>query len=84
MAGEPVHAHWALWLLPHAAGREVVIDLGVTTHVCVCNGELWKVLVTFEDYEVATYSTEMYCDGCGAKALAPTLLDKPNDFNSLL
>ena len=59
-----------------------MIDLGVTTHVCVCNGELWRVLVTFEDFEVATYSLDMTCVSCGARALAPTLLDKPNDWNT--
>ena len=61
-----------------------VIDLGVVCHTCVCGGELWKVLVSFEDYEVATYSLDMYCVACGTKALAPTLLDKPSSWNNLV
>jgi hypothetical protein len=53
------------------------VDLGVITHVCTCGGNLWKVLVTFEDYEIATYSLDMYCSECGARAIAPTEVDRP-------
>jgi hypothetical protein len=53
------------------------VDLGMITHVCICGSVLWKVLVTFDDYEIASYSLDMYCAECGAKAIAPTLVDKP-------
>jgi hypothetical protein len=55
------------------------VDLGVVTHVCICGGNLWKILATFDDYEIAMYSLEMYCAECGAKAKTPTPLDKPED-----
>lgn len=53
------------------------LDLGVITHMCVCGSTLWKVLVSFDDYEIATYSLDMYCANCGNKAIAPTPLDRP-------
>ena len=55
------------------------LDLGVITHECICGGNLWKVLVTFADYQIATYSLDMYCFNCGAKAIAPTEVDRPLD-----
>lgn len=55
---------------------ETPIDLGTITHQCVCGSVLWKVLVTFDDFEIATYSLDMYCADCGAKAIAPTPLDR--------
>jgi hypothetical protein len=56
---------------------ESPLDLGTVTHVCVCGCNLWRVLVTFEDYEISTYMLDMYCSACGAKALAPTEVDRP-------
>lgn len=53
------------------------MDLGVVTHVCVCGSLQWKVIVSFEDYEIVTYSLDMYCAECGAKAIAPTEIDRP-------
>jgi hypothetical protein len=58
--------------------NEVPLDLGMVTHVCPCGSDTWKVLVSFDDYEIATYSLDMYCASCGNKARAPTLLDDPN------
>jgi hypothetical protein len=52
-------------------------DLGVVTHTCICGSNEWKVVVSFDDYEIATVSTEMYCRWCGAKAVTPTPLDRP-------
>lgn len=57
---------------------ESTVDLGVVTHVCICGSALWKILASFDDYEIATYSTEMYCAECGAKAVTPTELDRPS------
>ena len=53
------------------------IDLDTVTHQCVCGSKIWKLLAAFEDYELAWYSITMYCASCGAKALAPTPLDRP-------
>lgn len=49
-------------------------------HVCVCGGNLWRLVVSFEDYEIATYSTDMECLECGTRAKAPTPIDKPGYF----
>lgn len=57
--------------------EDPIIDLGMVTHVCICGSCLWKILVTFDDFEIATYSLDMYCAECGAKAIAPTELDRP-------
>lgn len=56
-----------------------MIDLAEITHVCVCGCNLWKVLVSFEDYEISTHSLDMYCSECGSKAITPTPLDNPNN-----
>lgn len=53
------------------------VDLNQITHICICGGNLWKLLVTFEDYAIATYSLDMYCVECGSKAIAPTEVDRP-------
>jgi hypothetical protein len=53
------------------------IDLDTVTHQCVCGSKVWKLLAAFEDYELAWYSITMYCASCGARALAPTPLDRP-------
>lgn len=52
-------------------------DSGMVTHQCFCGGVTFKVLVTFQNYEIATYSTDMYCEGCGSRHRSPTLVDKP-------
>lgn len=53
-----------------------MIDLGTVTHRCICGSVMWKVLVSFEDFEIASYSLDMFCAECGAKAISPTPLDK--------
>jgi hypothetical protein len=46
-------------------------------HVCVCGSNMWKLVVTFSDYEIASYSLDMECLECGTRAKAPTPLDAP-------
>lgn len=47
-------------------------------HICVCGSNLWNIVVSFEDYEIATYSLDMECLECGTRAKAPTLIDSPD------
>jgi hypothetical protein len=58
--------------------EHVALDLGIVTHVCICGSDTWKILASFDEYEIATYSLEMYCASCGNKAITPTPLDDPN------
>lgn len=55
------------------------------THVCICGSQFWNVQVLFKDYEIAFYNLDMECVNCGARATAPTPVDKPgyvrNDDN---
>ena len=67
-------------------GRRVIpqrerneINLGEITHVCICGSEWWNVQVKFDDYEIAVYMTEMSCSNCGAVAIAPTPIDRPEE-----
>lgn len=54
------------------------IDLSDTiVHVCVCGSELFHLVVSFDDYEISAYSTDMECLECKAKCKAPTPIDKP-------
>lgn len=56
-----------------------VIDTrGIPSHACLnCGGELFKVLATFEDYDIATWSTDGYCVACGAAVTVPCPVDNP-------
>lgn len=49
-------------------------------HTCVCGSALWKVVVSFDNYEVAAYATDMECLECGTRALTPTPVDKPGYY----
>ena len=57
--------------------QEHVLDLrGEPIHVCICGSKLWTIQAMFEDYEISMYFTEMECSLCGAKATAPTPVDR--------
>lgn len=47
-------------------------------HTCVCGSNLFRVVVSFEDYEIATYCTDMECLECQTRCKAPTPLDNPD------
>ena len=49
---------------------------GVPTHACPCGEMTFEILAVFEDYEIALYTTEAKCHGCGALVTAPTPLDR--------
>ena len=49
---------------------------GIITHECICGSNLWKLVVSFEDYEIAAYLLDMECLICGTRATAPTPLDR--------
>lgn len=46
-------------------------------HECVCGSNMWRLIVTFDDYEIASYALDMECFECGTRAKAPTPIDKP-------
>lgn len=53
-------------------------DFGDTVvHVCVCGNRVFKIYATFDDYEIATYSTDGECIQCGARFKVPTEVDRP-------
>lgn len=57
------------------------LDLSdVVCHECVCGSNLWSVFVSFEDYEISSYFTDMTCAVCGTTATAPTPLDRPEEI----
>lgn len=54
------------------------LDLGDTIlHECVCGSNLWRILASFEDYELTVYFTDAECAVCGTRAKVPTPLDRP-------
>lgn len=54
------------------------MDLGNTiTHICPCGNSVFKIYATFEDYELASYSTDGECVECGSRFKVPTPLDRP-------
>lgn len=50
---------------------------GIITHICPCGSDLWRVIVSFSDYEIASYMLDMECFYCGTRAQAPTPIDNP-------
>lgn len=64
---------------------ETVIDTrGIPSHECLnCGSNMFKIVATFEDYEVAWYSLQGYCYGCGAAVTVPSPLDDPARIENL-
>ena len=50
----------------------------IITHECPCGSDMWQIVATFDDYEIASYMLDMQCFYCGTRAKAPTPLDNPN------
>jgi hypothetical protein len=50
---------------------------GIVTHECMCGSNLWHIVATFEDYDIAMYFEDMQCVACGSRAQAPCPLDDP-------
>lgn len=46
-------------------------------HTCVCGSTLWKVIVSFDNYEISSYALDMECLECNSRAKAPTPIDHP-------
>lgn len=54
------------------------VDMGDTImHTCLCGSDMWRLIVSFDDFEIASYSTDMECVECETRAKAPTPIDKP-------
>ena len=51
---------------------------GIVTHECMCGSNLWKVICSFADYEIASYFEDMECVACGSRFQSPTPLDDPS------
>jgi hypothetical protein len=50
---------------------------GIIMHECICGSDMWRLVVSFQDYEIATYLLDMECFYCGTRATAPTPIDNP-------
>lgn len=51
---------------------------GIPTHECFnCGSNLFKIIATFENYEIAMYLIEAQCAMCDSELTAPTLPDHP-------
>jgi len=48
---------------------------GIPTHACPCGCTQFKILASFEDGEIAWYTTTGYCYSCGARVTVPTAVD---------
>jgi hypothetical protein len=54
------------------------LDLGdMILHECPCGSNMWRIIASFEDYEISTYFTDAECVFCGTRAKVPTPLDRP-------
>lgn len=50
---------------------------GIIMHECICGSDMWKIIVSFQNYEIASYMLDMECINCGTRAKAPTPIDHP-------
>lgn len=54
------------------------MDLSDTVvHVCPCGNNVFKIFASFDDYEIATYSTDGECIECHTVVKVPTPIDRP-------
>ena len=59
--------------------EELGIDTrGIPTHECLnCGSTQFKILASFENYELVWYTLQGYCYGCGAPVTVPCPVDDP-------
>lgn len=54
------------------------IDYGDTiVHVCHCGNSVFQIFATFDDYQMASYSTDGECVECHSRFKVPTPVDRP-------
>jgi len=54
------------------------VDLGdMILHECICGSNEFRIIATFDDYEIASYFTDAECLHCGSKFKCPTAIDRP-------
>ena len=47
-------------------------------HECVCGSRIFRIIASFEDYEISAYFLDMECLNCGSRYYAPTPIDAPD------
>jgi hypothetical protein len=47
------------------------------THECVCGCRHFRIVATFDEYEISSYFLDMECVNCGSRYYAPTPIDGP-------
>ncbi len=54
---------------------------GIPTHECPqCGSNMFRVVVIFEDYQVAMYETTGQCVLCDSLVTVPTEIDRPQEL----
>ena len=57
---------------------DTIDQTGIPTHECFnCGSNLFNIVATFENYEIAMYMCEATCAMCNSELTAPTLPDHP-------
>jgi C4-type Zn-finger protein len=60
-------------------GLENIDFRGIPTHECpICESRLFKIVASFDEYNIALWLTEGECANCGLKLTVPTPVDDPN------
>lgn len=56
---------------------------GIPTHICPnCFHNMFRLVVTFDDYVIGSYETTGQCVNCDALVTVPTELDRPEEAYS--
>lgn len=55
-----------------------MIDLATNCTTCVCGSQQWKIWASFDEdtHEISTYSLDMFCVECNARAVTPLPIDE--------
>ena len=49
---------------------------GLPTHACPCGEKVFRILATFDDFQISLYVLDAECNACGALLTAPCELDR--------
>ena len=65
------------WLLRRRKPKQARANYrGLPTHACPCGEKVFRILATFDDYEISMYGLDAECNSCGALLTAPCEVDR--------
>lgn len=64
---------------PSRGAMPTIDTRGIPTHQCLnCGGNQFKIMASFEDYDIAMWGLDGECFDCGAPVTVPCPVDSPD------